>query len=346
MQNDRDAATTALKTGGTDILKDANRFRELVVQQLDTTSKERRALEIGCDDQYLMAFSGASNKGELSTAACNAADYLTGTYVMDSEVASSVSYGIADAIAEFLGIDAPSAKPRKRPSTNRKSVSIPAVIALVISVGILAAGLYVAHTNPIFGCTLFPTSSKLANISCEWYGTRNKAGQELSVIFLRNDGADTEKMSCIENYALNGTVMPLLATGDEGLMVIRGLGGTANVSMKRNPATKESIGAMPIRQVTWSYTTSTDGTKKIMITNWSENRILLYANSLMLASRGMTANVGVLEGVNSLEPGTTVVDVTDRLRYLTHSSDALARLQNTDLYLNGIKVPMDSSENS
>lgn len=346
MQNVRDAATTALKTGGTDILKDANRFRELVVQQLDTTSKERRALEIGCDDQYLMAFSGASNKGELSTAASNAADYLTGTYVMDSEVASSISNGIAYAIAEFLGIDAPSTKPRKRPSMNGKSVSIPAVIALVISVGILAAGLYVAHTNPIFGCTLFPTSTKLSNISCEWYGIRNKAGQELSVIFLRNDGEDTEKMSCVDYHALGGTVMPLLATGDEGLMVIQGLGGTANVSMKRNPATKESIGAMPIRQVTWSYTTSTDGTKKIMITNWAENRIPLYANSLMLASRGVTAEVVVIGGFDFLEPGTTEIDYPSNLRDLTPRSDALKPGPDTDLYLYGVKVPMSSGENS
>ena len=162
MSNVRDAVLSALQSGGTDVLKDVDRFRGLVIKQLDDKSKERRALEIGCDDQFLEALAGAGGKDEFSAAAKASAAYLSDSYVMDPEVATYVSYEIAGAIAEFLGIDAPCAGRRKVRTAKKGSFGAPGIIALVLSLCLLAAGFYATHLNPIFGCTLVPSSGKLA----------------------------------------------------------------------------------------------------------------------------------------------------------------------------------------
>lgn len=344
MADVHDAVLTVLRTSGTDVLKDSNRFRDTVISQLDEASKEKRALEIGCDESYLNTLSGARGKEELSAATNAATDYLTSSYVMDAEVATSVSYGITSAMAEFLGVDAPAVRRDNQPGAKTRGLGILVAMTFALSVGLLVAGLYTAHLNPIFGCTLFPSSGKLAGISCEWYGTRNSTGQELTIVFLENEGQDTVKMSSVDNHALKASVLPKLATGDEGLMVLQGLGGMTYVQASRIPATKESLVSTAARQVTWSYGANGHGSEKILITNPTDKTIRLYANSIMLASRGATTEVCTVTDLEYLKPGTTEIDVTNRLRPLTLHAGGMRPGDDTNLYLNGAKVPLDSGQ--
>ncbi len=341
MSNVHDAVLSALRSSGTDILKDADRFRDLITSQLDN-SKERRALEIGCDSQFLGTLSGASDKDDLSAAAKTAVDHLTDAYVMDYEVATSVTYEMANAIAELLGIDAPSTGQRKTRMAKKGSFGAPGVIALVLSLCLLAAGLYAAHLNPIFGCTLFPETSELKNVSCKWYGIKDPMGSEYTLLFLENDGDETVRMYVDGNGALEGTSFPKLASGESGLMVLHGRSGMTGVRTRGVPETKEAVESSAVRQLTWSHRTDDRGTVIITITNPTDERIHTYPNSIMLASNGIAAKCCAVGDGGWLEPGTTTVNITRTARPFTLSSADMTPGHGTDLYLNGVKVPMTS----
>lgn len=343
MTNVHDAVLSTLRTHGTDILKDSIEFKDLIIDQLDSTSKERKALEIGCDSKFLEALSGVSSKDELSAAAKASATYLTDSYVMDPEVATSVSYEIASAIAEFLGVDAPSADRKKLRTAKKGSFGAPGIIALVLSLSLLVAGLYAAHLNPIFGCTLFPSSGKLASISCEWYGSKDSAGSEFTLLFLENNGEETVRMALNGNSALEGTPLPKLASGESGLMVLHGIAGITDVRTKIVPQTKEDVESSTMRQIGWSYRTDDRGMVIVYITNPTDERIRIYPNSIMLASKGISAKCCAFGDVDWLEPGTTTINFTKSARPLTLHSANMALGNGTDLYLNGVKVPLNSN---
>lgn len=341
MSNVHDAVLSALRSSGTDILKDADGFRDLITSQLDN-SKERRALEIGCDSQFLGTLSGASDKDELSAAAKTAVDHLTDAHVMDYEVATSVTYEMASAIAGFLGIDAPSAGRMRQYAAKKSGFSIPAVIALALSLSLLVAGIYAAHLNPIFGCTLFPETSELGDVSCKWYGTKDPMGSEYTLLFLENDGDDTVRMCMDGNSVFEGSGLPKLASGESGLMVLHGRSGMTGVSTRPVPETKEAVESSAVRQLTWSHRTDDRGTVIITITNPTDERIHTYPNSIMLASNGIAAKCCAVGDGGWLEPGTTTVNITRTARPFTLSSADMAPGHGTDLYLNGVKVPMTS----
>lgn len=64
----------------------------------------------------------------------------------------------------------------------------------------------------------------------------------------------------------------------------------------------------------------------------------------MLTSRGATAKVCVIEGLDYLNPGTTEIDVVNSLRPITPNTGGMVPGDDTDLYLNGVKAPLDSGD--
>ncbi len=334
----------ALRKSGSSILGNRDVFLKCIKDGLGSDTREAKLLDIGCDDTFLGYFSSAmeaATKESLLQAAQEAAAHLTGTYVLDSEVSDEVTRGIATGCGTFLGIEMPAGAEAKRGNGGKgkkREAKMGIGMTIVTSAVVFAlmsalAAAILSHFYPYLGCTVLPRKATVQGVECSWYVIKDGSGSPTQVVFLHNAQEKPQLVTANPGY---GEIQSraLLRSGGDGLLILEGDNGTANITVTALKSESESSRTQ--FKLAWDYKVDENGDTVIEIQNDGERG--LERCDVVLAQHGTFVNLRLVRGKKKLDQGVTEQRF-GAMHQFSNFGDPLVIDDETELYVDGTKVP-------